>query len=356
MNAALSAMQWTGHSLRLLDQRRLPDTSEWVELRDAAQVAQAIRDMVVRGAPAIAAAASWGVVLEALRQQAAGQTPTVDSLEPALQLLEHARPTAVNLRWGVKRMRRAAQRASAQGQPLTEALISEAQRISDEDRSINRRIGSHGAALFTRPVRLLTHCNTGSLATVEYGTALGVIRRLHEEGRLLHVYVDETRPYLQGARLTAYELAVEQIPHTLITDSTAGVLMQRGLVDAVVVGADRIAANGDTANKIGTYTLAVLCRYHGVPFYVAAPLSSFDLTTSSGSNIPIEERDEREVTHVLGQRIAPKETRALHLAFDVTPHDLITAIITECGIIHRPNPQSVPSFVQAHAAREEAMP
>jgi methylthioribose-1-phosphate isomerase len=351
---SLSALEWTGTSLRLLDQRRLPAQSDWLELRTAREVAQAIRDMVVRGAPAIAAAAAWGIVLEADRLAAAAGEPDIQELERAMDELEAARPTAVNLMWAIKRMRRCAREAAMRGESIADALRREAQRISDEDRRVNRAIAEFGARLFDRPVKLLTHCNTGSLATVEYGTALGIIRRLHELGRVEQVWVDETRPYLQGARLTAFELSFEGIPHTLITDNTAGLLMQRGQVDAVIVGADRIARNGDTANKIGTYTLAVLCRHHGIPFYVAAPLSTFDLSTASGADIPIEERDPREVTHWLDQPIAPESTRALHYAFDVTPHQLITAIVTERGVIHHPDEAAVTGHLQSHDGDEDA--
>jgi methylthioribose-1-phosphate isomerase len=224
---------------------------------------------------------------------------------------------------------------------LVQNLVREAEQIAAEDVATNRAIGRHGAALFDRPVQILTHCNTGSLATVDYGTALGVIRALHEQGKLIHVWVDETRPFLQGARLTAYELNREGIPHTLVTDNMAAHFMKLGKVDAVLVGADRIALNGDTANKIGTYGLAVLCAYHNIPFYVAAPLSTFDAKLESGDQIPIEERSTREVTSISGTEIAPKGTAAAHPAFDVTPHELITGIITERGVIHRPDANSV---------------
>jgi methylthioribose-1-phosphate isomerase len=243
----------------------------------------------------------------------------------------------VNLFWALERMRRRLETTPGNSAAVASALVEEAEAIAESDRQINRAIGDHGARLFSRPVRILTHCNTGSLATVEYGTALGIIRRLHEQGQLRHVWVDETRPYLQGARLTAFELAWEQIPHTLVTDSMAGHLMRQGAVDAVIVGADRIARNGDTANKIGTYTLAVLCQYHRIPFYVAAPTSTFDLRVSSGAEIPIEERNPNEVTEWFGIRIAPPDTRAAHPAFDVTPHELVTAIVTEHGVIETPN-------------------
>ncbi|GGJ07309.1 methylthioribose-1-phosphate isomerase [Alicyclobacillus cellulosilyticus] len=342
----LQPLIWTGHSLRVLDQRRLPNETVWSEYRDAAGVAEAIRSMQVRGAPAIAAAAAYGLAMEAQRHAGARGDRLPEVLEAAARVLLASRPTAVNLRWAVERMQKAAA-ACPDPAALPQVLVAEAERIAAEDVAVNRRIGDLGAALFARPVQVLTHCNTGALATAGYGTALGVVRRLHELGRLRQVLVDETRPYWQGARLTAYELAAEGIPHILITDSMAGHFMQRGQVDAVLVGADRIARNGDVANKIGTYTLAVLCRHHGIPFYVAAPVSTFDLTIATGEDIPIEERDPAEVTHVYGRRITPEGTQAAHPAFDVTPHELVTAIITERGVIHHPQPESVRAVLAA---------
>ncbi|MBX5436834.1 MAG: S-methyl-5-thioribose-1-phosphate isomerase [Alicyclobacillaceae bacterium] len=365
----MKALEWTRDGLRLLDQRRLPHEQRWVVCRNADEAADAIRQMVVRGAPAIAAAAAWGVVLEArrLRDEGADSDRLLRRLEAAMERLAASRPTAVNLFWALDRMREALDRAlsEAPGQAVEAGrrtdrtreagvaafvcarLEAEARAICDEDARVCRRIGRLGADLFPQgsQVRVLTHCNTGSLATVEYGTALGIVRALAENGRLAHVWVDETRPYLQGARLTAFELQQEGIPHTLVTDSMAGYLMHRGLVDAVVVGADRIARNGDTANKIGTYSLAVLAHHHGVPFYVAAPVSSFDMSIATGMEIPIEERSPEEVLTVLSQRIAPEGTPALHPAFDVTPHMLITAIVTEAGVIERPDARSVGKVV-----------
>ncbi|MCL6453794.1 MAG: S-methyl-5-thioribose-1-phosphate isomerase [Alicyclobacillus sp.] len=339
----MKSLEWTGTALCVLDQTRLPRDAVWITCTSAEAVAQCIRGMQVRGAPAIAAAAAFGVVLTAQAAAADGVPwpDFVERVQSSLRLLEATRPTAVNLAWALRRMDAVLASAPPDPRAAAEALSGEALRIAHLDVATNRAIGRHGADLFRGPVRILTHCNTGSLATVEFGTALGVIRELHARGQLLGVFVDETRPYLQGARLTAYELLAEGIPHTLITDSMAGYFMQQGQVDAVVVGADRIAKNGDTANKIGTYTLAVLCQYHGVPFYVAAPCSTFDRATASGADIPIEQRHPREVLEVLGQRIAPEGTDAAHPAFDVTPHSLIGGIITEYGVIRDPSEENI---------------
>lgn len=342
----MNSIEWTRHELRLLDQRLLPHESVWVHCDSAQTVAAAIEQMVVRGAPAIAAAAAYGLALEAVRTQGWQRDAFQSNLQTCAQRLLVSRPTAVNLRWALLRMTDVVAtqlETGASNTACANAMTAAAEQIAAEDVATNQRIGRHGAALFRadRPVRVLTHCNTGALATAGYGTALGVIRRLHAQQRLESVWVDETRPYLQGARLTAYELAAEDIPYRLITDSTAAYVMQQGFVDAVIVGADRIARNGDTANKIGTYGLAVLCQYHQIPFYVAAPLSTFDLELESGQQIPIEQRSEAEVTVIGGQSIAPSGARALHAAFDVTGHDLITAIITEHGVITHPNADTV---------------
>ncbi|MDQ0188576.1 S-methyl-5-thioribose-1-phosphate isomerase [Alicyclobacillus cycloheptanicus] len=342
----MKAIEWTGSVLRLLDQRLLPHDQVWIDCDRAEAVAKAIVDMVVRGAPAIAAAAAYGVTLEARSQTAASPAAFRQQVEAVMQQLEQTRPTAVNLKWALHRMKAVLQAfpADATAAAMAHALEQEANQIASEDVATNRAIGEVGAALFANPVNILTHCNTGSLATVGYGTALGVIRRLHELRRLRMVWVDETRPYLQGARLTAFELSAEQIPYRLITDNTAAYLMQQGAVDAVIVGADRIARNGDTANKIGTYGLAVLCQHHHIPFYVAAPLSTFDWSLASGQDIPIETRNAAEVTHLFGRALAPTGAEALHVAFDVTPHSLITAIITEAGVIEQPALASMQAF------------
>jgi methylthioribose-1-phosphate isomerase len=342
----LRAIEFTGTSLKLLDQTKLPHEIVWHEYHRADEVADAIVRMIVRGAPAIATAAAYGLALEATYLAEHKPDEITQELRRALERMAKTRPTAVNLFWAINRLSRLLDKiADTPATSIRDAFISEAERIAVEDVETNRRIGRHGAGLFQRPVQILTHCNTGSLATVEYGTALGVIRALHEVKLLDHVWVDETRPYLQGARLTAFELSMEGIPHTLITDNMAGHFMKLGKVDAVIVGADRVAANGDVANKIGTYSLAVLCHYHNIPFYVAAPLSTFDLHTPDGTHIPIEERSTREVVTIGATDIAPKGTNAAHPAFDVTPHELISAIITEQGVIHNPDEKSVKEVV-----------
>nr|WP_074955043.1 S-methyl-5-thioribose-1-phosphate isomerase [Alicyclobacillus macrosporangiidus] len=350
----MKALDWTGTALRLLDQTRLPHESVWISCQSAEDVAQAIERMQVRGAPAIAIAAAYGVVLAAQEAAAAGDAGFDAQVMAAIRRLSATRPTAVNLFQAMQRLQAVLTEAESRAPAdIAARLAAEADAMAAEDIGVNRRIGDLGARLFSSPARVLTHCNTGSLATVAYGTALGVIRSLHRDGKLLHVWVDETRPFLQGARLTAYELLADGIPFTLITDNMAAHFMRQGQVDAVVVGADRIAANGDTANKIGTYGLAVLCRHHGIPFYVAAPSTTFDLTIPSGDHIPIEERSEREVTHVLGHPLAPPGVRAAHPAFDVTPADLITAIITEQGVVERPDAARVAAVLRSSEGARE---
>jgi methylthioribose-1-phosphate isomerase len=311
---AVEPIRWRGDRLELLDQRLLPEQTVYVTCRTAAEVAQAIRDMVVRGAPAIGCAAAFGVVLDK------GQ-------EEAYDILAKSRPTAVNLFWALERMRKA------------KDLRAEAEAIYVEDVAANREIGRLGAELIRARARVMTHCNAGALATAGYGTALGVIRSSKHKN--ITVIANETRPYLQGARLTAYEMVQEGIPCTLITDSMAGHLMSKGEVDVVVVGADRIAANGDVANKIGTYALAVLAKRHGIPFYVAAPLSTFDPKIPDGSHIPIEERPAAEVTGYGDKRWAPQGVSVRNPAFDVTPAELVTAIICEKGIASPPDRQTI---------------
>jgi methylthioribose-1-phosphate isomerase len=306
---AVEALRWRGDRLELLDQRFLPDKTLYVTCHTAVDVARAIRDMVVRGAPAIGCAAAFGVVLS--RGSSEGYAALAES-----------RPTAVNLFWALERMKRA------------KNLETEAMAIFEEDLAANRTLGSLGAELLPRGARVMTHCNTGALATAGHGTALGVIRSAKDKN--VSVIACETRPYLQGARLTAWECMQEGIPCTLITDSTAGHLMSRGEVDVVIVGADRIAANGDVANKIGTYSLAVLARRHGIPFYVAAPLSTFDRAIPDGSRIPIEERPADEVTGYRDLRWAPEGVKVRNPAFDVTPAELVTALICEKGVLHHP--------------------
>jgi methylthioribose-1-phosphate isomerase len=311
-------IRWKGDRLELLDQRLLPEKTEYVTCRTAAEVAQAIRDMVVRGAPAIGCAAAFGVVLGKGKKE-------------AFELLAQSRPTAVNLFWALERMRKA------------KDLNAEAEAIFEEDLAANQAMGKLGAVLIPERARVMTHCNTGALATAGYGTALGVIRAAKDKN--ISVIANETRPYLQGARLTAWELVQEGIPCTLITDSMAGHLMSKGEVDVIVVGADRIAANGDVANKIGTYPLAVLAKRHGIPFYVAAPLSTFDPSIPDGSKIPIEERPAAEVTGYGSTRWAPQGVSVRNPAFDVTPAELITGIICEKGVAKPPYAESIAALL-----------
>jgi methylthioribose-1-phosphate isomerase len=317
---------WTSDRLDLLDQRLLPHRTEILSCRTAEDVAEAIRSMAVRGAPAIGCCAAYGLAL------AGSDASSLPRLEQAAQILKGARPTAVNLAWAVDRVMNAVRAAPTR--PGT--VLAEARAIQAEDVAVNRAIGRHGAALLPADSMVLTHCNTGALATAGHGTALGIIRDGFNAGRVKRVLVDETRPFLQGARLTAWELTQDGIPFDLITDSMAAHVMKTGKVDAVFVGCDRVAANGDTANKIGTYGLAVLARYTGVPFYVAMPLSTFDAALPSGEGIPIEERSPDEVTSFAGVRVAPEGATARHPAFDVTPADLITAFVTEAGVVRPP--------------------
>jgi methylthioribose-1-phosphate isomerase len=328
------AVAFSDGVLRLLDQRRLPLAEQQVECRDADEVAAAIRELVVRGAPAIGIAAAWGVVLHAQRLAAAGTAITQHALEPALQRLNAARPTAVNLAWALARMRAVLQRTPTD--PIA-ALTAEARAIQDEDLAANRRMGELGAALIAAGSSVLTHCNTGSLATAGFGTALGVIRAGASTGRIIQVYAGETRPWLQGARLTIWELLRDEIPAKLIADSAASHLMKSGAVQWVIVGADRIAANGDTANKIGTYQLAIAARHHGVKFMVVAPSSTVDMATAAGADIDIELREPGELFGVGGQRTVAEGADAWNPVFDVTPAELIDALVTECGVIEKPD-------------------
>lgn len=320
---SIRAVQWQGDHLRLLDQRRLPAEEVWIDCRDAAQVTQAIRDLAVRGAPAIGIAAAWGVAMASQQQV---------SLEPVLEMLRAARPTAVNLMWALDRMKR---RIAAGADAI--ALLSEAQKIQDEDLAANRHMGELGAALISPGSGVLTHCNTGSLATAGFGTALGVIRAGVAAGRIARVYAGETRPWQQGARLTMWELVRDGIPAQLIADSAAAHLMKSGAVQWVIVGADRIAANGDTANKIGTYQLAIAAKYHGVKFMVVAPSSTVDMATGTGEEIEIELRDPAELLSTAGSRTVVEGAQAWNPVFDVAPAELIDAIVTERGVIERPN-------------------
>ncbi|MGZ5446074.1 MAG: S-methyl-5-thioribose-1-phosphate isomerase [Thermoanaerobaculia bacterium] len=316
----VTPLMWRGHVLSLLDQRLLPREETWIDCRTASEVADAIRTMVVRGAPAIGVAAAYGMAMAARNGE---------DLEEAARVLKAARPTAVNLAWAVDRMLRLG------------CHVAEAEAIHREDVEANMRMGRFGAELLGQRTTVLTHCNAGALATAGYGTALGVIRAAIEGGKHVAVFADETRPYLQGARLTAWELQRDGIDVTLITDNMAGHFFQQGTFDAVIVGADRIAANGDTANKIGTYTVAVLAQAHGVPFYVAAPLSTIDPRCASGQAIPIEERSAEEVVEICGSRVAPEGIHVRHPAFDVTPARLITAIITDRGVLRPPYEEAI---------------
>ncbi len=343
-----------GAEVWLIDQTKLPLEEVVVRCRDYQQVAHAIRTMQVRGAPAIGVTAAMGIALAA-RTAPSDPSAFQSALDRACDLLAQTRPTAINLFWAIGRMRDLAR--SLAGSPVEavqRALVAEAQRIAEEDETACRQIGEHGTVLFEAGDGVLTHCNAGALAAVDYGTALAPLRWAHqEEHKPLHVWIDETRPFLQGARLTAWELTNLGIDCTLIADNMAASMMARGRVQKVIVGADRIAANGDVANKIGTYGLAILAQAHGIPFYVAAPTSTVDLTVASGDDIPIEERDPSEVTHFRGTQVAPHGMRAVHPAFDVTPARYVTAIVTEQGICRSPYNLSLPNAVRAARSERE---
>ena len=328
----------------MIDQRKLPANEVYVRCRTAAEVAKAIKTMVIRGAPAIGVAAAWGIAIGMRKSKATGTQKFAAEFHNICDLMAGTRPTAVNLFWAIDRMKRtfaASAQSGASVEQIQDVLDREAQKIHDEDVASCRAMGAFGAEVVPAEARVLTHCNAGALATAGYGTALGVIRGAVEQGKRVAVFADETRPFLQGARLTAWELIRDGIQTTVITDNMAGALMGQHKVDLVVVGADRIAANGDTANKIGTYGVAVLAREHNVPFYVAAPLSTIDLNTPDGQHIPIEERSAREVTHVGGAQLAPDGALVWNPAFDVTPHRFITGIITERGIVRPPYIESL---------------
>lgn len=346
---------WEDGALSLLDQTGLPHDERTVRCTSWEEVAEAIRALRIRGAPAIGIAAAYALVLAA---QAHARHPSGDPLEAlrgAAAALRATRPTAVNLAWALDRMLTVAA-ATGAVPALPQRLLEAADALARADVETNRRIGEHGAALIAPRARILTYCNTGMLATAGYGTAFGVLRRAHEQGLEIHVIACETRPVLQGSRLTAWELLRAGIPATLITDNAAGTLMRASGVDAVIVGADRVAANGDVANKVGTYTLAVLARAHGIPFYVAAPLSTVDLDTPSGGAIPIEERHPAEVVTVGGVRVAPAEVDVRNPAFDVTPADLVTAIITEAGVIRPPYDSGLRGAVASRGAHQAHLP
>ncbi len=341
----------------MIDQRKLPAQEIYVRCRTSAEVARAIKTMVIRGAPAIGVAAAMGIALGARKSKATGTQKFAAEFYKICELMAGTRPTAVNLFWAIERMKRAFAAAAEAGESvdqIKDRLDAEAQAIHDEDVASCRAMGAFGAAVVPGDARILTHCNAGALATAGYGTALGVIRGAVEAGKQVTVYADETRPFLQGARLTAWELVRDGIPTTVITDNMAAALMRQGRVNFVVVGADRIAANGDTANKIGTYGVAVLAREHGIPFYVAAPLSTIDLDTPDGSLIPIEERSPKEVTHVGGAQLAPDGALVWNPAFDVTPHHFIAGIITEKGIFRAPYTESLKRAFETEVASGRA--
>ncbi len=338
----MKTMDWYNGCLVLLDQTRLPAEVRYVRCKKPEEVAEAIKTMKVRGAPAIGAAAAYGLALGAVQDNSTDKESFIESLQKISELLGSTRPTAVNLFWALKRMMKVVYDTHSDDvSELKELLLQEAHKILQEDLEMNRKIGEYGNSLVPRRAGILTHCNAGALATAGYGTALGVIRAAHEAGKQIQVFADETRPLLQGARLTAWELMQDKIPVTLITDSMAGYLMKKGRIDLAVVGADRITGNGDVANKIGTYTVAVLCKEHGIPFYVAAPVSTIDMTLAAGDEIPIEERESVEITTIGGQEIAPRGVRVFNPAFDVTPNYLVTAIITDRGIVRPPYEESL---------------
>jgi methylthioribose-1-phosphate isomerase len=346
----LKTLEWTASGVRFIDQTKLPTEEIYVDCHTYEEVAVAIRDMIVRGAPAIGVAAAMGIAL-GIKQSDAGHVAELRrDFEQICDTITSTRPTAVNLFWAANRMRERFD--SLQELPVAQikqALVTEAQRMYVEDIAANEAMGRHGATLMPASGGVLTHCNAGALATCGYGTALGVIRAAIEAGKKINVFADETRPFLQGARLTAWELMKDNIPTTLISDNMAGVMMRQGKIQAVVVGADRIAANGDVANKVGTYTVAILAKEHNIPFYVAAPFSTVDLNCPEGSQIPIEQRSPNEVTHLAGKRIAPEGVKVENPAFDVTPARYVAAIITERGIAKAPYAESLQRLAQAAA-------
>ncbi len=332
---AIEAIEWLGNKLRILDQSKLPQEQSFLDLDDYRDVVSAIVEMKIRGAPTIGVTAAYGIALGAQGIKTADKEDFLSELNQVMQTFAAARPTAVNLFYAIDRMKKAVAKDSNISQ-IKSALIEEAKHVHEEEIESTRRLSQSGAELIEDGFTILTHCNAGPLATTGYGTALGVIKAAQEQGKKISVIATETRPLLQGARLTTWELKQMGIPVTLITDSMAGYFMSRGKIDCVIVGADRIAANGDVANKIGTYTVAVLAKENNVLFYVAAPTSTVDLSLASGAEIPIEERNPEEVTHIQGVRIAPEGIKAANPAFDVTPHNYISAIITEKGIIEEP--------------------
>ncbi len=338
----IQTLEWTEQGVRFIDQTKLPMEEVYVTCTTHEQVADVIRNMVVRGAPAIGVAAAMGIALGVSNSKAESTGDLNRDLDQICDLIGRTRPTAVNLFWAIRRMREKFESIRMRPIPqIKQDLIVEARRMHAEDIAANQAMGRHGATLMPSAGGVLTHCNAGALATAGYGTALGVIRAAVEQGKKIHVYADETRPFLQGSRLTAWELMKDGIPTTVISDNMAGAMMKQGKIGAIVVGADRIAANGDVANKIGTYTVAILAREHNIPFYVAAPISTVDLACSDGSGIPIEQRNAREVTHIGGKQMVPNGVEVENPAFDVTPAKYVAAIITEKGIARAPYEDSL---------------
>ncbi len=341
----IKTVEWTDAGVRFIDQTKLPTEETYVTCTTYQQVADAIRTMIVRGAPAIGVTAAMGVALGVRDSQAKDLAELTRDFERISAELASTRPTAVNLFWGIRRMKDKFEQLSSRPIPeIKQELVAEGQRMLVEDIAANQAMGQHGAVLLPASGGILTHCNAGALATCGYGTALGVIRAAVDSGKNLQVFADETRPFLQGSRLTAWELMKDNIPTTVISDNMAGAMMRLGKINAVIVGADRIAANGDVANKIGTYTVAVLAKEHEIPFYVAAPFSTVDLETPDGSQIPIEQRSAREVTHMAGKQITPDGVKIENPAFDVTPHRYVSAIITERGVAREPYAESLPAL------------
>jgi methylthioribose-1-phosphate isomerase len=338
----IQTLEWTDSGVRFIDQTKLPMEEVYVTCKTHEQVADVIRNMVVRGAPAIGVAAAMGIALGVKNSKAETGADLKKDFDQIADIIGKTRPTAVNLFWAIGRMKDKFEYLRMSPVPqIKQALIEEAQRMHAEDIAANQAMGRHGATLMPASGGVLTHCNAGALATAGYGTALGVIRAAVEQGKKIHVYADETRPFLQGSRLTAWELMKDGIPTTVISDNMAGVMMKQGKIGAIVVGADRIAANGDVANKIGTYTVAILAKEHGIPFYVAAPFSTIDLNTTDGSKIPIEERSAKEVTHIAGKQMVPDGVSVENPAFDVTPAKYVAAIITERGVVRAPFGESI---------------
>lgn len=346
----IKTVEWTDEGVRMIDQRILPNEEKYLMLRSYEEVAEAIKKMVVRGAPAIGVSAAMGLALGAKQSVGTAVSDLQFDFDYMCEVMSKTRPTAVNLFWAIERMRTAFDLAKAESDNVEEIkgrLVAEAKAVYSEDLESNRAMGRFGGELIADGSTVLTHCNAGALAAAgDYGTALGVIRGARDAGKRIAVIADETRPFLQGARLTAWELQKDDIPVTLITDNMAGHVMKQGQVDAIVVGADRIAANGDTANKIGTYMVAVLARQHEIPFYVAAPVSTVDLKSPTGEQIPIEQRDQREVTHIREHRLAPEGIEVQNPAFDVTPNEMITAIITDRGVARQPYTESLRRMVE----------